>query len=180
MLRSRRISGSPAASSAAGVAFLGETCVSGVCSSVAPLTGAGVAPRVSTISRLAWSPASAPPILSPPPQADLAEIERCVFVDGLHEPDIRSGAGVEVEAGVGAGGQAWPRVLDRVFHADAPPLLQGCRALEIRQIVRCQWIDDASGMDFINGGMPVGRERHAPAIGPAQPFQPARVEQPEP
>jgi hypothetical protein len=61
-----------------------------------------------------------------------------------------------------------------------PPLLQGCRAFEIRQIVRCQRIDDASGMDFINGGKPVGRERHPPAIGSAQPFQPTRVEQPEP
>jgi hypothetical protein len=55
------------------------------------------------------------------PQADLAEIEHRVFVDGSHEPDIRSGAGVEAEAGVGAGGQAWPLVPDRVFHADAPP-----------------------------------------------------------
>jgi hypothetical protein len=54
------------------------------------------------------------------PQADLAEIEHRVFVDGSHEPDIRSGAGVEAEAGVGAGDQAWPRVLDRVFHTDAP------------------------------------------------------------
>jgi hypothetical protein len=33
MLGSRRISDSPAANSAAGVAFLGEACVSGVCSS---------------------------------------------------------------------------------------------------------------------------------------------------
>lgn len=52
---------------------------------------------------------------------DLAEIEHRVFVDGSHEPDIRSGAGVEAEAGVGAGGQAWPLVPDRVFYADAPP-----------------------------------------------------------
>jgi hypothetical protein len=34
------------------------------------------------------------------PHADLAEIEYRVFVDGSHEPDIRSGAGVEAEAGV--------------------------------------------------------------------------------
>jgi hypothetical protein len=48
MLRSRGI-----ANSAAGVAFLDGACVSEGCSSFAPLTGAGVAPRVSTISRLA-------------------------------------------------------------------------------------------------------------------------------
>jgi hypothetical protein len=146
-----------------------------VCSSFALLTGAGMTPRVSTISRLAWWPAS--PIPFGPPRADLAEIEHRVFVDGSHEPDIRSGAS-KLRRALGPGVR--PPVLHRVFHADGLPLLQACRAFEIRQIVRCQRIDDASGMDLINGGMPAGRERHPPAIGPAQPFQPARVEQPEP
>jgi hypothetical protein len=179
MLRSRRIPGSPAANSAAGVAFLGEACVSGVRSSFAPLTGAGVVPRVSTISRLAWS--SAPPTPSTPAHRRISlksstASSLTVRTSPTFVPAQASKLRRPLGPGVRLGRGCWT-----VFSTlTRPPLLQGCRAFEIRQIVRCQRIDDASGMDFINGGKPVGRERHPPAIGSAQPFQPTRVEQPEP